>query len=450
MRLDIIKNKRVLVVGLGVTGESVVRFLHSNGVSFDVVDEKSTPSASLLQQLRQSDVHTQLNAELCCAYDLLIISPGVPRSLPALQAAIEKDIDIIGDIELFASAVGQTPIIAVTGSNGKSTVVSWIAHVLEACDIPVKLCGNIGTPALDSIDAQAKIYVLELSSYQLESTQSLGATSAAVLNVSDDHMDRYDSIEHYAAVKRTVYKGCQHAVYNQDDNRTWVQSSAVQAGCDVAPHCADFSLLTNKANYHLGDAANDGWLCWSDEPVIPRSELQLPGDHNVANALAVIALLEPFNINRQALRAALGNFNGLEHRTEFVLEHNGVRWYNDSKGTNIDACKKAVTAMQAPVILIAGGIGKGADFAALQGVVEQHVKALVLIGVDAELMHKALSGSTTTFTEASLRDAVQRCVALANEGDVVLLSPACSSFDMFDNFEQRGDKFKQAVREIAA
>ncbi len=444
MNIDIIKNKRVLVVGLGVTGESVVRFLHAQQVVFDVVDEKSKPSDVLQRYLADAAVHTILDAQLCSEYDVLVISPGVPRSLKALQAAASAGVEIIGDIELFTQAIGDTPVIAVTGSNGKSTVVSWIAHVLNHCGKRVGLCGNIGTPALDSIDADTEVYVLELSSYQLESTRSLKTVSAAVLNISDDHMDRYTSIEHYAQVKRRVYDGCSHSVVNLDDKRTWLEPIAHNSG-------AAFSLInTDGADYHLLEAANDAWLCHGDKKLVLRSQLQTPGSHNVANALAVLALLQPMNLDLNKAVVGLVAFNGLEHRTEFVLERDGVRWYNDSKGTNIDACEKAITAMSGPVVLIAGGLAKGADFTALRIVVEQHVKALLLIGEDAAYIRDALKGTTQIVMANSLNEVVKRADDLAESGDVVLLSPACSSFDMFENFEQRGELFKRAVEAIAA
>ena len=441
MDMDIIKNRRVLVVGLGVTGESVVRFLHAQQVKFDVVDEKFKPGDALQSYLADSTVYTNLDAQLCNRYDVLVISPGVPRSLQALQNAAAAGVEIIGDIELFTQAIGDTPVIAVTGSNGKSTVVSWIAHVLNHCGKRVKLCGNIGTPALDSIDANAELYVLELSSYQLESTKTLKAISATVLNISDDHMDRYASIEHYAQVKRRVYQGCPHSVVNLDDRRTWVKQSNSTA----------FSLFNiDGAEYHILKAANDAWLCHGEKKLLLRSQLQTPGDHNVANALAVLALLQPINLDLNQMIVGLVAFNGLEHRTEFVLERQGVRWYNDSKGTNIDACKKAITAMSGPVVLIAGGISKGADFSVLREVVEQHVKALLLIGKDATLIRDALNGATKIFMATGLNEVVRLADELADSGDVVLLSPACSSFDMFDNFEQRGLLFKEAVESIAA
>jgi len=450
-----IKHKRVLVVGLGVTGESVVRFLHAQRIAFDVVDEKSKPSVQLQAYLGDATMYTVLDANLCGNYDLLVISPGVPRSLPALQHAMANGVEIIGDIELFAQAIGDTPVIAVTGSNGKSTVVSWLAHVLGYCGKHVKLCGNIGTPALDSIDTNAELYVLELSSYQLESTSSLKTISATVLNISDDHMDRYTSIEHYAQVKRGVYQHCAQPVVNLDDTRTWVKPIDDGVSCEQSEnqhnsHTA-FSLRTaSDAAYHVRQAANDAWLCHGEKRLLRRSQLQTPGDHNVANALAVLALLQPIKLDLNQVLVALVEFNGLEHRTEFVLERNGVRWYNDSKGTNIDACKKAVSAMSGPVVLIAGGLGKGANFEALRDVVAKHVKTLLLLGEDAPLIRDALTGVTPIFMASSLEACVQRAEELTESGDVVLLSPACASFDMFESFEQRGRLFKQAVEAMAA
>jgi len=453
MKLDKLKNKRVLVAGLGVTGESVVRYLHKHAVSFDVVDEKTQPSDDLLALMPEATVHKQLNADICNSYEIIVLSPGIPRALPAIQAAFENGTQIIGDIELFADAIGDTPVIAVTGSNGKSTVVSWVAHVLHSCGMQARLCGNIGLPALDSIDDNAQLYVLELSSYQLESTHSLKALSATVLNVSDDHMDRYDSIEHYARVKRHVYQGCEYAVINHDDKRTWTSLPAERVrtfSLQNKPVQTQSVQTRIDADYHLQQAANDGWLCRGEQKLMQCSQLPLPGDHNVANALAVLALLEPINLDLPVVLQGLGEFKGLEHRTEYVAQINDVRWYNDSKGTNIDACKKAVQAMNAPVVLIAGGMGKGADFNELRYVVEQCVKALVLIGEDAEKIKSALLGAAPIVMASDLNDAVNQCAALAERGDVVLLSPACSSFDMFANFAERGKQFKQAVEAIAA
>jgi len=452
MNIAHLQNKRALVIGLGATGSSVVRYLKRHNIHFDVVDERAEPSEELSQQLLGADFHQTLTAELCVNYDVLVLSPGVPRSHTAVQQALSQGVPVIGDIELFVGAIGDAPVVAVTGSNGKSTVVSWIAHVLKQCNKQVVLCGNIGLPALDAIDANAEVYVLELSSYQLESTESLQTVSSTVLNISDDHMDRYDSIDSYAAVKRKIYSGSQTVVFNQDDERTWLSD-------DLASSCGNvvaFSMHSGtSAVYQLQPAANDSsvkelWLSRGEDRLVNSALLPIPGDHNVANALAVIALLEPIALDDKKMVAALLEFNGLEHRTEFVRERHNVRWYNDSKGTNVDACENAILAMSAPVVLIAGGLGKGAEFSALKKTVAKHVKAAVLIGEDAPIIAEAFAGSTAIVMANTLTEAVEQSAALAESGDVVLLSPACSSFDMFDNFEQRGIAFKAAVEALAA
>lgn len=444
MKPEQLHNLKVLVVGLGVTGLSVVRYLRSLGVAFSVVDENAKQNEDVSAVLGDTELHTQFDKTWFSSVDLIVLSPGIPRSHPALAYALAKGVRIIGDIELFASAI-KKPVIAVTGSNGKSTVVSWIAHVLEQTELNAILCGNIGQPALDSISDDADLYVLELSSYQLESTESLKPFSASVLNISDDHMDRYASLEAYAAVKRRIYDDCEHAVANRDDYLTWPEKTG-----DMP--CRYFSLESRfTEDYRCQDA--DSSVCVvlaGDEPLLEFSSAMLPGRHNKANALAVVALLAPFGIDKQQLQEGINSFTGLRHRTEFVAQIDQVTWYNDSKGTNIDACSKAIEAMPGPVVLIAGGLGKGADFRALRDVVEKYVKALVLIGRDKYLIADALQDLAQVHFCDSIADAVHVASKVSTLGDAVLMSPACASFDMFDNFEQRGDSFCQAVQELAA
>jgi len=429
-----LKQKSVLVAGLGVTGLSVVRYLLAQGVIFEIADENSDESgiAGIASDLKMYD---QFSAELFCRFDVIVLSPGIPRAHPAIAGALRAGVDVIGDIELFADAV-EVPVIAVTGSNGKSTVVAWLASALNACGVRAAACGNNGDPALDSLQGDADVLVLELSSYQLESTSSLRPLSAVVLNVSDDHRDRYDDIEHYASVKRSVYNHAQHCVANQDDERTWPSQGT----------CSDCRLFT------LQCASDD--RCQWQRSILQGVTLSLPGEHNAANALAVIALaaplFKPFSITQDDLLTALEQFRGLAHRSEFVGERDGVRWYNDSKGTNVDACQKAVMAMPGPVILIAGGIGKGADFSLLASTVRQYVKLLVLIGQDRHLIAEQLRDFTEIEMTASLVQAVSLAHSRSRAGDAVLLSPACSSFDMFKNFEDRGEQFSVAVRKVLA
>lgn len=442
-----LKTQRVLIVGYGVTGASVARFLIRRHLAFDIVDEGNEKSASKLAQDLNCQVYTEFNAELFKRYNVLVLSPGIPRSTPAVVQALQAGVDVIGDIELFADVVDK-PVIAVTGSNGKSTVVAWIAHALQSTGLNAIACGNIGQPALDCLLSSADVYVLELSSYQLESTRSLKPLSAAVLNVSDDHLDRYDDIDHYAAVKRTILKTAEHCVVNRDDVRTWPQVDSEQAiGCEY------FSLSLSQANqarWHQSETDKQIWLCDNHVALLARDELPLPGNHNVANALAVVALIEPLAVPFKTLKKGLISFTGLPHRSEYLGEQDGVRWYNDSKGTNIDACSKAVLAMPGPVILIAGGISKGADFNPLREIVEQRVRLLVLIGRDRDLIEKQLAGVSEIVMADDLREAVSISQRRSRRGDVVLLSPACSSFDMFENFEDRGEQFSTAVQEVLA
>lgn len=454
-----LKNLRVLVVGAGVTGVSVMRYLSAHKVAFDVSDAKAAPSDDVRNYLIDGSYIAGLDAVNPCDYDVMVISPGIPRAHPMLKAALMAEVHIIGDVELFAAVV-RGHVIAITGSNGKSTVASMAAHVLKQCGRRVELCGNIGTAVLDvleestqvgtppesdskiSADAEAMVYVLELSSYQLESVHRLAPLSAVVLNVSDDHLDRYDSIEHYAATKRHVYSQAAHRVANADDERTF-PGSTVQ---DVLW----FSSVNNNAKFSLQEKEGKQCLCVDDQVMLSVSELLIPGQHNVSNALAVIALLHPLQLNPTQVKLGLSTFHGLEHRTQLVAELNGVRWYNDSKGTNVDACMKAIQAMPGSVVLIAGGQGKGADFIPLRTVVSEHVKAVVLLGEDAPKLRAALEGATELFDVNSMHEAVELSNRLAQSGDTVLLSPACASFDMFDNYQARGRLFCESVEQAAA
>ncbi len=444
MKPEQLANKSVLVVGLGVTGWSVVRYMQANEIAFAVADEKAQLDDNA-GTLAGVELHTRFDAATFSAADVIVLSPGIPRSHPAIVAALHGGVKVIGDIELFASAVNK-PVIAVTGSNGKSTVVSWIEHILAQTEIEAVLCGNIGKPALDSISQTAEVYVLELSSYQLESTESLAPLAASVLNISDDHMDRYDSIEHYAQVKRHIYNNCEHLIANRDDARTWPVPAELSVNKE-----SYFAVETdNAADYRCIERDNKCLIVKEDKELLELSSTRLPGRHNRANALATVALLAPLNIDESVLQATINTFAGLPHRTELVAEIDQVHWYNDSKGTNIDACEKAIEAMPGPVVLIAGGLGKGADFRVLRDAVSKYVKALVLIGRDRQLMADALQDLTDVQFCDSINDAVIAASKIAVKGDAVLMSPACASFDMFENFEQRGFLFCEAVQELAA
>ena len=448
-----LKTKRILVVGAGVTGVSVMQYLKQHAVRFDVTDSKSEPPGSVMKLIGSESYIADLQSVDIHNYDVMILSPGIPRTHPMLAAAIESGVHVIGDVELFAAVV-PGDVIAITGSNGKSTVASMAAHVLKSCGRSVVLCGNIGTAVLDVLpkepmskgDADAPLCVLELSSYQLESLHQLTPLSATVLNISDDHLDRYDSIEHYAETKRHVYTQAALCVANTDDKRTHPKNSSNES----TPDTVWFSLKDSCANYHATKTDDGLALCIEGKCVLIAEELSVPGEHNVANALAVMALLHPLNLTHSELKQGLITFRGLAHRTELVAERKGVLWFNDSKGTNVDACMKAVLAMPGSVILIAGGQSKGVDFSPLRDVVTKHVKALLLIGEDAPLIRKALTGTTELFDVESMLAAVQLADQLAKPGDAVLLSPACASFDMFENYMARGRVFCESVEQLAA
>lgn len=356
-----LNNKRILVAGLGVSGLSVVRYLMRHALAFDVADERGAEGVRLPPETR---VHRTL--DVAEAYDVVVLSPGIPRASAAIAAACEAGVTVIGDVELFASVVDQS-VVAVTGSNGKSTVVAWLAHALSESGIDALACGNIGEPVLDVLEQPAAVYVLELSSFQLESVTRLQPTVAAVLNVSEDHLDRYDSIEAYAAVKRHIYSGAKRRVLNADDHRALpggplghrdaLVAESRFADCDSPsqqPVCWHFATDSRQP------AANDDGclpsLCRDGEIWMESVELSVPGLHNARNALTVLALAEclvaeaPWELDRERLVAAIQAWSGLPHRTALVAHHAGVRWYNDSKGTNVDACIKAIEAMPGDVV----------------------------------------------------------------------------------------------------
>ena len=448
-------DKRILIVGLGKTGYAVLRFLQRHQLPFEVLDTGLSADAVALFRQHYGDVvlHQSFEAAEVSGFDVLIVSPGVPLADSHLVAAAAAGIEIIGDVELFARCCDK-PIIAVTGSNGKSTVVSWLAAALEGSELTGIACGNIGMPVLDALLQPADVYLIELSSYQLEATESLQPLAACVLNVSDDHLDRYDSFAHYAETKRRIYRQASRCVINLADAETWpdelneqqqqvgfVASTAAKAPAANAPVASRFSVTSID---------DDLWLQIDAEPLCPVAALPLPGQHNIENALAALALLEPLQLPWAQLLEGMQRFRGLPHRTELVATHQGVRWYNDSKGTNVDATRKAITAMQVPVILIAGGISKDADMQQLRDVIAAHVKRLILIGRDAEVLEQALGDLTPVEHADSMQAAVRLAADCAANGDAVLLSPACSSFDMFRNFEHRGEEFTREVQEIAA
>jgi len=441
------ETKRVLVVGLGLTGMACVRHLVARGHQVTVVDTRDQPPK--LDELRRDFPHVAVHtgglpAAIFNDPGMLVVSPGVSVKEPAIARAVGAGAQVIGDIELFAREA-TAPVIAITGANGKSTVTALTGEMCRRGRLQTGVGGNIGVPALSLLgDREPDVYVLELSSFQLETTHSLNARAATVLNVSPDHMDRYQDIGEYAAAKARVFRGNGTMVLNADDS---VVMRMRQSGRRTV--CFSLGRPADVQDYGLDEIRGETWLMHGAQPLMAARDVPLAGRHNLANVLAAMALAEAAGVVPEDACAAVREFKGLAHRTELVAEHNGVRWYDDSKGTNVGATVAALNGMTAPVILIAGGDGKGQDFSDLKPACAQHARAAVLIGRDASLIEAALGNAIATRRAKDMREAVSIAAGLAQPGDVVLLSPACASFDMFRNYEHRAEVFRQAVKEVA-
>ncbi|MCW8900638.1 MAG: UDP-N-acetylmuramoyl-L-alanine--D-glutamate ligase [Gammaproteobacteria bacterium] len=444
-----LSHKRVLVVGLGKTGFSCARYLSEHGIEVAVTDSREHPPALDELQNAYPDIAVFVggfNSEAFKRATCLIISPGISLREPLIAEARVRGAEIVGDIELFARNA-NAPVIAITGSNGKSTVTSLLGEMAKAAGMDVRVGGNIGVPALDLLDEpRPDLYVLELSSFQLETTESLNASAAAILNISEDHMDRYYDLNDYTAAKAKVYYGTGTLVVNLDDERVMATVNLMRQGRALTGFTAS---KPKDKEFGICNKNNEDYLCYGNEMLLPVSSLKIKGTHNVVNALAALALGQAVNIPREAMLAALESFPGLAHRSQWITEQNGVTWYNDSKATNVGAAIAAINGTQAnKIILIAGGQGKGQDFKPLRDVIKNKVKHLILLGEDAEKLNSQLSGCTEVTFVNDLSQAVSKAHELAVAGDAVLLSPACASFDMFTGYEQRGDMFVVAVHEV--
>lgn len=439
---------RALVVGLGRSGVSAARFLAARGCAVAVTDSREDPPGlpALHAAVPGAAVFVGGFSETALAHaDEVVVSPGVALTDPFLREAAARGLPIIGDVELFARAV-TAPVIAITGSNGKSTATTLVGQMADRAGRLTRVGGNLGTPALDLLEGPTpELFVLELSSFQLETTRSLAPAAAALLNLSADHLDRYPDLAAYAAAKARVFRGCAVAVVNRADPRVMALPTPgavrISFGPDVPPSGADWGVLEHGGEAHLAVGTT---------PVFPVGELRLRGAHNAQNALAALALGTAIGLPREAMCAALREFAGLPHRTELVAEQGGVTWINDSKGTNVGATLAAVGGFAGPLVVILGGDGKGQDFAPLATALVGRVRAAVLIGRDAATISAALGDRVASHRAASLEQAVALAAEIAEPGDTVLLSPACSSLDMFDDFEHRGRSFVQAVRKLTA
>jgi UDP-N-acetylmuramoylalanine--D-glutamate ligase len=415
-----------------------------------ITDSREQPPGLEQLQAEYPDLAVFLggfDAAVFAQADLLVLSPGVPLATPEVRAAQARGVSVVGDIELFARAA-RAPVVAITGSNGKSTVTTLVGEMAKACGRRVAVGGNLGTPALDLLAEDVELYVLELSSFQLETTQSLQAAVSTVLNVQADHMDRYPDIETYAEAKAVVLRGAGLGVYNADDERVMRMGGADDAWF--------FTLGVPQGDKTFGVRPIEGceWLCHGEQALLAARDLRIPGRHNMANALAALAIGTALGFGLEPMRTVLRSFPGLPHRTEFVAETSGVRWYNDSKATNVGATEAALRGMPRPdggrAIVILGGDCKGGEFDQLSATLAECARGVVLIGRDAEQIRPCVPPACALAQAADMNEAVARAAEMAQPGDHVLLSPACASLDMFRNFAHRGDVFRNTVRRFLA
>ena len=440
----IVSDRRTLVVGLGKTGLSCVRYLCEKGRDVAVADSRLSPPG--LDELRAEwpDLPVYLgefDADLFAGFNELVVSPGISIAEPAIRGAADKGAVIRGDIDLF-SEVADAPIIAITGSNGKTTVTTLVGEMARAAGRRVEVGGNIGTPALELLGRGADLYVLELSSFQLETTRELNALAATVLNVSDDHMDRYPDKMAYFQAKQRIFNGCQNAVVNLDD-----ALSTPMARDNLRFLCFGFHRV-NPDTFSTRDDDEGTWITFGFDNLLLAEELGLMGQHNISNVMAALALGHAAGLPMDVMLETAKRFKGLPHRCEFVRRVSDVDYINDSKGTNVGATAAAIESLVpagGKIVLIAGGEGKGADFSLLAEPVATHCRAVVLIGTDAETIATALGNRVETVNAADIAGAVHTARKLAQPGDRVLLSPACASFDMFRDYGDRGDRFRQQV-----
>mgnify|MGYP001588047408 FL=1 len=435
-----------LVMGLGPTGLSVARYLYARGEIFTVVDTRSDPPGleELRREMPEVPVFTgDIPDAVLTSASALVVSPGLALDEPIVARAIEAGAEVTGDIDLFAAAA-TAPVVGITGSNAKSTVTALLGVMAERAGLAAGVGGNLGTPALELLDESCQLYIVELSSFQLERAGNLDLAVAAVLNITPDHLDRHGSMPRYHQAKHRIFRGCSKAVANRDDPLT-------------IPLVDD---QVEVISWRMGEPELNGFglrvidgveqLCQGFEPLLPVAELGLAGRHNVANALAAVAIGFAAGLPLPAMLAALRTFAGLEHRCQRVALIDGVQYINDSKATNVGATQAAIEGLGRDhnLWLLAGGVGKGADFSALRQPVQSHCRGVILFGEAAPELAERLAGNVPIMQVQSLAEAVETAAARAQRGDTVLLSPACASFDMFTSYVARGEAFCRLVEAL--
>jgi UDP-N-acetylmuramoylalanine--D-glutamate ligase len=434
----------VVVVGLGITGLSVVKHLIGldKALTVRVIDTREAPPGK--DKLPPGiELHAGgWNTKWLLNADLVVVNPGIALATPEIQQVLSKGTPVVGDIELFAWAVDK-PVVAITGSNGKSTVTDLTGVLANAAGVKTEVGGNIGVPALDLLATDAELFVLELSSFQLETTSSLHLEAAAFLNLSEDHMDRYQGMHDYRAAKLRIFNHTKSCIVNRDDRETYPKTPfSNKALVEFVSHADE--------NVEFGTVISDGieWLRQGNEKILPCFELSLVGRHNVANVLVSLAILAQLNINYHRALSALKDYNGLSHRCQVVAKKSGITWVNDSKATNVASTLAALSGLdlKGKLYLLVGGDGKGADFTELSPVLNQLNVKLCCYGRDAQ---EFLSLSTESELYGTIEDAMLDNLALLKSGDMVMLSPACASFDQFPNFMRRGDVFTELAKKLA-
>ena len=450
MTAQTLNNKHYLIIGLGLTGLSCARFCKKHDLSFELCDTRSDlPGLEAIRQefpgiaIRLGD----LTVDFLAGFDELLVSPGISTRTALFREAAVRGVRISGDIQLF-SEYAQKPVVAITGSNGKSTVTTLVNELINASGKRAVAGGNLGTPALDLLSASGvDVYVVELSSFQLETTTDLGAEAAVILNISPDHMDRYDGMADYEDAKQRIFQSVNQTLINRDDDHTRPTDPRVVVS-------STFGLSEPQAGqFGIADIDGEQWLMKGDEPLVKSADLRIRGSHNVANALAALALVDLLGIDIYRCLTALVNFPGLAHRCQWVSTIRGVDYFNDSKGTNVGSTVAAVKGLSAQlkgrIWLLAGGEGKGQDFTELADICSASPVAEVLTyGADRAKIAADISSQVATSDWLALEDALADASARAQAGDIILLSPACASFDQFRNYVHRGEFFCQCVEEL--
>ncbi|SMF02490.1 UDP-N-acetylmuramoylalanine--D-glutamate ligase [Alteromonadaceae bacterium Bs31] len=442
-----------VILGLGLTGLSVVRYLKRKNIRFVVMDTRAEPPG--LEALRSIDTSVPVylgsfsveTEQLLLEAAAIVISPGVSRQQPEIKKALSLGVQVVGDVELFLRD-NTKPVIGITGSNGKTTVTTLVGKIAESAAVKVCVAGNIGVPVLERLSDEYELYVLELSSFQLESISSGALNVACVLNISEDHMDRYNALAEYCLAKQRIFWGAKSVVYNLDDRLTQppVADGVPRYGFAIGAHKEE-----GEKKYLLNSSTKS--LEVDGRKVLSLEELKMMGLHNVANALAVLAICDAAALPRDLAIEQLKEFKGLPHRCEWVSDVGGVVFINDSKATNVGAAEAAIEGLKesfSSLVLIVGGEGKGADFRQFAQSINQFVSALVLIGRDAELIGQHVQSKVKKVSASTMDDAVKKAFSLSEKHGAVLLSPACASFDMFSGYEDRGNQFRVAVGGLVA